>query len=321
MGKHYGEILYKNGISLKDLFHFSNEEISFAKECLPIYETYLKDIMEEVKGLADGLRCDYIDVATWLINIYCNKEDHGCSVFAYNDNNNIFLARNMDMFPSYKKTSESIVYVPKDKYSFIGHSTSMIMIEDGINEYGLSIALTFLLSKDIKPGINGGFLLRKILEEAKTIEEAIDIINKLPISSSHNIVIADSEGNLALCEINSFNKVITRSNKYVIATNHYNSDSMKIFNNKDDNWYLTKDRYHSLYNYLHNNKNININDCLDLISNKYGFICDYPKNLNFDTIWSSVYDIKNKDIYIAEGNPIKTKFKKDKRSQIIFSKM
>ena len=47
----------------------------------------------------------------------------------------------------------------------------MISLEDGINEHGLSIALTFLLSKKIKPGINGGFIVRKVLEECKTTDD------------------------------------------------------------------------------------------------------------------------------------------------------
>ena len=50
-----------------------------------------------------------------------------------------------------------------------------------------------------------------------------------------------------------------------------------------------------------------------LISGDYGFLCQYDRKLNFDTVWSSIYSIKNKKIYIAEGNPSRKKFKEDKR--------
>lgn len=59
--------------------------------------------MDEVKGLAEGLHQKYEYVAYWLFNIYCNEEEHGCTVFAVKNQNNIYLARNMDMFPEYKK--------------------------------------------------------------------------------------------------------------------------------------------------------------------------------------------------------------------------
>ena len=43
-------------------------------------------------------------------------------------------------------------------------------------------------------------------------------------------------------------------------------------------------------------------------------MCQYGKKLNFDTIWSSVFDISKKRIYRAEGNPTKARFKEDIRS-------
>ena len=36
----------------------------------------------------------------------------------------------MDMFPEYKKTSESVLYRVEEKNTFLAHSTSMISLED-----------------------------------------------------------------------------------------------------------------------------------------------------------------------------------------------
>ena len=52
----------------------------------------------------------------------------------------------------------------------------------------------------------------------------------------------------------------------------------------------------------------------NLLSGKYGFLCQYDrKNLNIDTIWSSIYSIKNKTVYRTEGNPSRKKYNEDKR--------
>ena len=51
----------------------------------------------------------------------------------------------------------------------------------------------------------------------------------------------------------------------------------------------------------------------NILSGKYGFMCQYNKRMNFDTIWSSVFDITNNKIFRAEGNPLKTKYIEDKR--------
>ena len=313
MGKHYGNLLYKTGEDLSSVIKITKEQRLFREKCLKIYENYLKDIMEEVKGLADGLHQKYEDVAYWLFNIYCNEEIHGCTVFAVRNKDKVYMARNMDMFPEYKKTSESVLYRVEGKNTFLAHSTAMISLEDGINEHGLSIALTFLLSKKIKPGINGGFIVRKVLEDCKTTEEAIAMIKKLPISSSHNLVIADQNGKMAVLECTSEAINVRYDDNYVIATNHYVSKNMIKFNNREDNWYCTNDRYNTIDNYLKNNPDIDFNKCKEIISGKYGFVCHFEKKLHFDTIWSAVYDLNTLYNEICEGNPHKSKYKFDNR--------
>ena len=199
------------------------------------------------------------------------------------------------------------------KNTFLAHSTAMISLEDGINEYGLSIALTFLLSKKIKPGINGGFIVSKVLEECKTTDEAIELIKTIPISSSHNLVIADKNGKMAVIECTSEDINVRYSDDYVIATNHFISNNMIKYNNKEDNWYYTNDRYNTIDNYLKNNATIDFDKCKELISGKYGFICQFEKKLHFDTIWSAVYDLNTLYNEICEGNPNKSKYKFDNR--------
>lgn len=313
MGKHYGELLYKTGEDLSSVIKITKEQRLFGEKCLPLYEKHLKEIMEEVRGLADGLHQKYEDVAYWLFNIYCNEEEHGCSVFAVRANENVYFARNMDMFPEYKKTSESILYRVEGKNTFLAHSTAMILLEDGINEHGLGVALTFLLSKKIKPGINGGFIVRKILEECKTTKEAVELIKSLPISSSHNIVIADKSGKLAVAECTNEEINIRYDENYVIATNHFISDDMIKYNHNENNWYYTNDRYNTIESSLKSNSNINFEECKNIISGKYGFVCQFEKELHFDTIWSTVYDLNNLYNEICEGNPYKMKYKFDNR--------
>lgn len=313
IGKRYGDLLYKTGEDLSSVIKLNREQVEFGELCLPIYEKYMKDIMEEVRGLADGLHQKYNDVAYWLFNIYCNKEERGCSVFVVKENDDVYFARNMDMFPEYKKTSESVLYRVENKSTFLAHSTAMISLEDGINEYGLCIALTFLLSKKIKPGINGGFIVRKVLEECKTTKEAIELIKSLPRSSSQNIVIADKSGDMAVVECTSEDVNVRYNEKYLIATNHFISDNMVKFNNKEYNWYYTNDRYNTIDKCLRNNQDINFEECKNIISGKYGFVCQFAKNVRFDTIWSAVYKLNDLYNEICEGNPSRSKYAYDNR--------
>jgi predicted choloylglycine hydrolase len=313
MGKHYGEILYNSGQNFNDFIKLNNEQIKFGKEAIELYEKTLPDIMMEVKGLADGSKTDYFKMATWLITMYGFGDIKGCTCFAFNDNGKTILCRNSDMYPELKKTSESVLYMPENGYKFLGNTTSFIQIEDGINEHGLAVGMNFLLTKKYKAGINTGFLIRAILEKCKNIKEAINYIKSVPICSTQNIILADKEGKIAVIEV-SPEKVVERySQDYIVSTNHFITDEMKNeFLKVEDNWYLTNDRYNTCIKAL-KEKNKDVDFAISLASGRKGFICQYEKSLNFDTLWSSIYDLKELKIFRAEGNPSKTKYKEDDR--------
>jgi predicted choloylglycine hydrolase len=93
---------------------------------------------------------------------------------------------------------------------------------------------------------------------------------------------------------------------------------MKNHNAGNWNIFSSDTRYKTAYNALKNIGRIDgIEYAEDILSGKYGFMCQYDKQLNFDTIWSSVFDISNNRIYRAEGNPSKASFEKDARSQLM----
>jgi predicted choloylglycine hydrolase len=76
---------------------------------------------------------------------------------------------------------------------------------------------------------------------------------------------------------------------------------MKNHNASNWNIFSSDTRYKTAYNALKNIGHIDgIEYAEDILSGKYGFMCQYDKQLNFDTIWSSVFDISNNRIYRAE---------------------
>ena len=60
-------------------------------------------------------------------------------------------------------------------------------------------------------------------------------------------------------------------------------------------------------------KTLDFNECKEIISGKYGFVCQFEKSLHFDTIWSAVYNLNSLYNEICEGNPSKKAFKYDNR--------
>jgi len=318
-GFNFGRLLYNKGkiISNNHTFKITEERKKFANNCLPIYEKYYPEVLEEIKGLAEGQNGSYKDFYTFLFSMYCFQFDNHCTCMSFRNKENIILGRNSDFLVSLEKLYMNCLYQLDNVYAFNGNTTAFIEMEDGINEYGLAVGLTFIYPTITKEGFNAGMLIRYLLEKCKTTEEAIKKLKKLPIASQQTLTIADSKGNIAVVECNCNNVEVIKPNKnynFVVASNEFNSGKMLKYNNYNvDNW-RARERYLVAFNSLkeYNNK-LSLELVMDILSGKHGFMCEYDRKTDADTVWSVIYDIKNKKVYRVEGNPKRKKFKEDLR--------
>jgi predicted choloylglycine hydrolase len=322
IGLKFGKILKKQNIDFDKIISLDDFQKDFGKKSQAILSNVFPEVCDEIRGMTDGLNYPHEKFASWLLCMGCCYDPKGCTAFCFVHNNNVFYGRNNDLPPFLKKVSKSILYKLKNGYSFIGNTSSMINFEEGLNEYGLAVAMTFLVPTMIVPGINSVFLVRYLLEKCATTKEAINALQSLPTASACNIILADKKGDMAVAECTP-EKIFIRTpaidENFIVAANHFSSDEMK--NHNSCNWYnlihSSDTRYKTACNALKALKKIGYIDGVeyakDILGGKYGFMCQYDKQLNFDTIWSSVFDISNNKIYRAEGNPSRTRFKEDFR--------
>ena len=105
-------------------------------------------------------------------------------------------------------------------------------------------------------------------------------------------------GNFAVIECNCNHiEVIkpTENDSFVVAANGFISQKMLECNNHDIDDWRSDERYSVAYNALRENKNyFSFELAKDILSGKHGFMCQYERNKGADTVWSVIYDMKNK---------------------------
>lgn len=317
-GYRYGQLLKTKGKKLNSCptFPIDQERIKFGQECIEVYKQYYPEIVEEVRGIADGNETDFSFLSALIFTMYCYDVHNRCSCFACKNKDNIIFGRNSDFLVSIEKLYMNVLYDLDNSYSFNGNTTSFVEIEDGINEYGLAIGLTFIPIAKVKAGFNVGILVRYLLEKCQNVEEAIKEIYRLPIASGGTLTMIDKTGNMVVVELSSEQiNIITPSDNYVCATNIFVSDEMKKYNLVGfDNW-RAEERYQTLSEAL-SKHDYSIHFAKDLLSGTYGFICQYDRKTNADTVWSVVYDIQQKQVFRVEGNPSRKQFEIDRRWQL-----
>lgn len=328
MGVKRGNIFKKANISFPLLL--DDFQLQHGKESEIILKNFFPEVCEEIKGVTDTIGEDYLKFVSWMLCMGCcmyNLENNfpieirGCTAFAFSKGDFVIYGRNNDLPPYLKDGSKSEIYAPENGNKFNITTSSFINGEEGINEHGLAVAMTFVLTelKEIKAGFNSCFIVRYLLEKANNIDHAMSLLMDLPVASNCNILLSDKTGKMAVVECTPTKKKVRDAQKskmgnVVCTVNSFISDEMKPYDFAKGNDYHSYKRYCVVMNHL---LNISDDDPIEstekLLKGEYGFMCQYDDELDFETVWSSIFDLKNLMIYRAEGDPRKKKFITDSR--------
>ena len=327
MGVKRGKIFQKNNIIFP--LHLDNFQLEHGRKSEQILKEFFPEVCEEIRGVSDTVGVSYLSFVSWMLCMGCcmyNLEDNipveirGCTAFAYSKNNNIIYGRNNDLPPYLKNGSKSEIYSPLNGNRFNITTSSFINGEEGINEHGLAVAMTFVMTslENIQAGFNSCFIVRYLLEKANSTENALLLLMKLPVASNCNILIADKNGEMIVVECTPYEKRIRKAvsmdnGKIVCTVNSFTSDEMKRHDAAKGNDYHSAKRYDTVMESFSTHIKGNLIEATEqLLKGDYGFMCQYDEP-DFETVWSSVFDLKNLMIYRAEGNPRKKKFVVDSR--------
>ena len=200
MGVKRGKIFQKNNIIFP--LHLDNFQLEHGRKSEQILKEFFPEVCEEIRGVSDTVGVSYLSFVSWMLCMGCcmyNLEDNipveirGCTAFAYFKDNSVIYGRNNDLPPYLKNGSKSEIYSPLNGNRFNITTSSFINGEEGINEHGLAVAMTFVMTslENIQAGFNSCFIVRYLLEKANSTENALLLLMKLPVASNCNILIGD----------------------------------------------------------------------------------------------------------------------------------
>lgn len=317
IGRQWGQKLAQRNVSLLSQIPFplSEEAGNFASACLPVYQKFFPEILDEIQGVADGQGCSPEKLQTLLFSLYSIAPGANCSCFALSGKGQILLGRNSDFFSELKEQNMNVIYdVPAASQGFTANTTSFIQMEDGVNRLGLAVGLTSVLPRRIKPGMNAGLLLRFFLEKCRNVDDMLQSIAKIPISSSQTFTAADPSGRIALIECSSEHVSVSSTplpQNFLCAVNSFHMSPMDSLQKAAAEEWSSERRYRTMRDSLIKGRVTDASSAQKLLSGKHGFLSQYPPSTGKDTVWSVVYDLANRKIYRAEGNPQRCPFRQD----------
>jgi isopenicillin-N N-acyltransferase-like protein len=212
-----------SGLSRDDVF-------AQAERFLPSIATFAPHLLEEMRGIAEGAGCQLYEIIA--INartelMYGLTHQPECTALAVGEtasaDGHTRLAQNWDWHPSLTGALVLWNIRREDGPDLLTLTEAGIAGKIGINAAGLAMCVNLLKaeSDSAGPAVPMHVILRRILEEATTVEETWTLIERTARCTSCNHLLADRSGTIAAVEATPADqRVLGAQNSILTHTNH-----------------------------------------------------------------------------------------------------
>jgi isopenicillin-N N-acyltransferase like protein len=202
IGRHYDlyqeNIQQDTGLDAQSFFDRFYQQTDF----LPAIEKYAPDLLEEVRGIAEGsgrsfdetLARQLSDEDPWFRQIvkFGRPVPENCSSLGTCETGRSLIAQNMDS-PRYYDGFQMLLRVrePDSDVESLVFTVAGKLSLAGMNNYGVGICCNTVLQLDFNPrGLPEDFIVRKTLQH-KNLNDVLGFMHSIPHASGQNYMLGD----------------------------------------------------------------------------------------------------------------------------------
>lgn len=288
----------QNSPILKTLEMITKPEIDY-KNMKSIYKTFAPHLLDELEGLAVGLKLPLNKAASLFSGYDVPKtEEMGCSAIITKE----YYVRNYDFSPLFYDGCLSLLQ-PKGTLASVGYNLQVIGRHDGVNNQGLVLGLHFVSNNNYSKGLSAWTSIRMILDTCSTLEDAIYMLKEIPHSACYNFSIGDKQGNIAVVEASPEKVFVRREQSLLSCVNHFQSKELEKKNRKS---FIEHSVKRNKYLQAFKDNHLSHSEMFDRFADKNSpvFFTDYDNF--FGTLHTFSYSFKDSRILtsVAQSNQI-----------------
>jgi predicted choloylglycine hydrolase len=208
---------------------------SLVRETRDALMTHCPTVVEFIRGQAEALAYDFENLLRCdLVSYLCDElltrgtaSSDGCTSWAATGSATVdglpVMAKNRDYHLEHLplQTVSRVEPVAGYRYVCAGSAGSPDVYCGGINEAGLAVADTHVVSAEIGPGLPDYALMMHLLENHDAVSSAVDYLRSVPRLGRNNLILADAQGEVAVFESGhrGYGLFSTRDGA-LVSTNH-----------------------------------------------------------------------------------------------------
>ena len=196
-------------------------------------EAHAPDLMAEVAGIAEGAGQDFETMFAWQLIDECwwylddaearasgavNGRER-CSALAVNHRGRGIVAQTQDLDRHCDGTQVMLRYLDPSGLEVLVPSLAGLLALNGVNSAGLAVGITTLSQLPYSTsGVASGLLVPLLLRCATT-DEALALLDRVPIASGNSFVIGSCDRSAAV-EVSSEDLAVSADGDRALHTNH-----------------------------------------------------------------------------------------------------
>jgi len=163
-------------------------------QCLQAIETYMPELASTYDGLVEAVGGGDLE-ARFLAHWCPPPLFAACSMLTYTRERNI-LIRNYDYPPLL--CDNTLLRSTWNGTPVMAMTDCLWGALDGMNAHGLSVAIAFGGRPVVGRGFGIGLVVRYLLEFASSVEQAVEMLRRIPIQLTYNLALVDAGGASAI---------------------------------------------------------------------------------------------------------------------------
>lgn len=281
-----------------------------------LFERWCPGVNEEIRGLANVLGIPVEQVIYYAATCLTGSNCSQLAVLpAGSADGHVYAARSFD-FSDQSNDARFCLTRVEGKYAHMGCSVMLFGRSEGLNEHGLSVTTSAggipvgnNFPGQPKPPVDGlqfWALVRSLLENCRTVEEAIQWAKDFPNASNTILIIADRSGQAARLEFFGTHIAIHRAEPGeagLWAANHYAAAEMLPLQNIwMENSRVRAERMEAFI--CQNSGKITLRNLREVYSTPYpqGLSCTFYEEF-FGTLHAVIFDLTAGEAWICFGAP------------------
>lgn len=306
-GRLKGEFLKQAGRTL--VSYEPPEPEKTARAMQRLYDEYCPGLTEETQGVADGLGIPFEKA---LFCACIGQAARGCThavaLPAVTADRHLYVARNYDMGLADADLCLCTTRVT-GQACHLGFSDMSAGRLEGLNEHGLCVTLSAAWNRvpeewQEPQGLHYAIAVRAALDQCRTLDQALDLWQRMPIGSNGSFLVADRSGDAALIEIAGHKRAVRRlddssGEQYRVCANHFT-----LFSLSDRSDHSTR-RYDTFVSWLQENRGQIDRESLKAFLDRDWAtgVSSYSAEHRAGTLWSMVFDVTAGTVAIRFGPP------------------